>query len=116
MSTATLRQPRPAVGAPAPKPRRVGLIAARSKVEAQDLSVNVASALEVAGAEVVREEILASGAHGPVDAIVVLGGDGLMIRAANSYPGIPLLGINFGNVGFLALSSAGIGSVQSTPC
>ena len=26
-----------------------------------------------------------------------------MIRAANSYPGIPLLGINFGNVGFLAL-------------
>jgi NAD+ kinase len=103
VSTSTLRQPRPAVGAPAPKPRRVGLIAARSKVEAQELSVNVANALEVAGAEVVREEFLASGVHGPVDAIVVLGGDGLMIRVANSYPGIPLLGINFGNVGFLAL-------------
>jgi NAD+ kinase len=81
----------------------VGLIAARSKAEAQELSANVARALEVAGAEVIEEDSLASGAHGPIDAIVVLGGDGLMIRAANSYPGIPLLGINFGNVGFLAL-------------
>ena len=85
------------------KPQRVGLIAARSKGEAQELSAFVSRALDVAGAEVIEEENLASGAHGPVDAIVVLGGDGLMIRAANSYPGIPLLGINFGNVGFLAL-------------
>ena len=90
-------------GSTATKPQRVGLIAARSKVEAQELSANVARALDVAGAEVVGEEILSAGAHGPVDAIVVLGGDGLMIRAANSYPEIPLLGINFGNVGFLAL-------------
>jgi NAD+ kinase len=81
----------------------VGLIAARSKGEAQELSAFVSRALDVAGAEVIEEENLASGAHGPVDAIVVLGGDGLMIRVANSYPGIPLLGINFGNVGFLAL-------------
>ena len=103
MSTPTLRQPRPIVGTATAKPQRVGLIAARSKVEAQDLAGNVARALDVAGAEVVREEDLSSGAHGSVDAIVVLGGDGLMIRAANSYPGIPLLGINFGNVGFLAL-------------
>jgi NAD+ kinase len=79
------------------------LIAARSKVEAQELSENVGRALDKAGAEVVSEEDLASGVHEPVDAIVVLGGDGLMIRAANSYPEIPLLGINFGNVGFLAL-------------
>jgi NAD+ kinase len=85
------------------KPQRVGLIAARSKGEAQELSAFVSRALDVAGAEVIEEENLASGAHGPVDAIVVLGGDGLMIRAANSYPGVPLLGINFGNVGFLAL-------------
>jgi NAD+ kinase len=35
--------------------------------------------------------------------MIVLGGDGLMIRTANAYPGVPLLGINFGNVGFLAL-------------
>jgi NAD+ kinase len=103
VSTSTLPQARPTVAATPDKPQRVGLIAARSKIEAQELSVSVAHALDLAGAEVVREEILASGAYGSVDAIVVLGGDGLMIRAANSYPGIPLLGINFGNVGFLAL-------------
>jgi NAD+ kinase len=104
MSTSILRSSPFVADATAKKtPQRVGLIAARSKAEAQDLAISVAEALERAGVEVVHEERLASGGHGPVDAVVVLGGDGLMIRAANSYPGIPLLGINFGNVGFLAL-------------
>ena len=35
--------------------------------------------------------------------LLVLGGGGLIIKNANSYPEVPLLGINFGNVGFLAL-------------
>jgi NAD+ kinase len=56
-----------------------------------------------AGADVVLEDQLGRGDLEGVDAIVVLGGDGLMMRAANAFPGIPLLGINFGNVGFLAL-------------
>ena len=103
MSTTTVPDSQTALAVTAAKPQRVGLIAARSKVEAQELSANVARALDIAGAEVVEEDRLASGLNGPVDAIIVLGGDGLMIRAANSYPGIPLLGINFGNVGFLAL-------------
>ena len=103
MSVPTLPRSITSVDTLAAKPQRVGLIAARSKAEAQELSANVARALDIAGAEVVAEESLTSGAHGPIDAIVVLGGDGLMIRAANSYPEIPLLGINFGNVGFLAL-------------
>jgi NAD+ kinase len=101
--TSTVPHSEPTSSETAAKPQRVGLIAARSKVEAQELSANVGRALQVAGAEVIEEDCLASGAHGTIDAIVVLGGDGLMIRAANSYPGIPLLGINFGNVGFLAL-------------
>ncbi len=84
-------------------PRRIGLVAARSKVEAQELATSVASALSAAGADVVLEEQLGLGESSEVDAIVVLGGDGLMMRAANAYPDIPLLGINFGNVGFLAL-------------
>ena len=54
MSTPTLRQPRPIVGTATAKPQRVGLIAARSKVEAQDLAANVARALDFAGAEVVQ--------------------------------------------------------------
>jgi len=103
VSTTTVPDSQTALAVTAAKPQRVGLIAARSKVEAQELSANVARALDIAGAEVVEEDRLASGLNGPVDAIIVLGGDGLMIRAANSYPGIPLLGINFGNVGFLAL-------------
>lgn len=103
MRAATVPHAQSALTETAARPQRVGLIAARSKEEAQELSVNVAHALGLAGAEVVEEDRLGSGEHGAVDAIVVLGGDGLMIRAANSYPGIPLLGINFGNVGFLAL-------------
>lgn len=83
-------------------PSRIGLVAARSKEEAQELGQSVAEALVRAGAEVIPEDRL----HEPnvvADAIVVLGGDGLMMRAANAYPGVPLLGINFGRVGFLAL-------------
>jgi NAD+ kinase len=38
-----------------------------------------------------------------VHSIIVLGGDGLMMRMANAFPDIPLIGINFGKVGFLAL-------------
>jgi NAD+ kinase len=103
VSTSTVTHLTPAADSDVTKPQRVGLIAARSKAEAQGLSASVARALDAAGAEVISEENLASGGHESVDAIVVLGGDGLMIRAANTYPEIPLLGINFGNVGFLAL-------------
>jgi NAD+ kinase len=85
------------------RPRRVGLVAALSKEEAQELAASVATALRNAGAEVILEERLAAGGHESADAIIVLGGDGLMMRAANAYPDVPLLGINFGNVGFLAL-------------
>lgn len=83
--------------------RRVGLVAARSKEEAQELAITIQAALEDAGATVVPETELLAATGPAADAIVVLGGDGLMMRAANMYPGVPLLGINFGNVGFLAL-------------
>lgn len=82
---------------------RIGLVAARSKEEAQELAEHVAVFLTEAGAVVVSEDELQRTRAEDVDAIVVLGGDGLMIRTANVYPGVPLLGINFGNVGFLAL-------------
>ncbi len=35
--------------------------------------------------------------------IAVLGGDGMMMRAARMFPDVPLLGINFGHVGFLTM-------------
>lgn len=81
----------------------IGLVAARSKGEAEELAREIATWLTDRGCRVVPEEELALDAGQSVDAIVVLGGDGLMMRAANHYPDIPLLGINFGKVGFLAL-------------
>ena len=84
-------------------PRRIGLVAAQSKEEAQELAAHVDLALREAGVDVVPESHLSRSEAGAPDAIVVLGGDGLMMRAASAYPGVPLLGINFGNVGFLAL-------------
>ncbi len=83
--------------------RRIGLVAARSKDEANDLADDVRAWLTAHGREVVPEEHLGAGSSAAVEAIVVLGGDGLMMRAANTFPDTPLLGINFGKVGFLAL-------------
>lgn len=39
---------------------------------------------------------------GNPDAIVVLGGDGTMLSAVHLFPGIPLLGLNLGSLGYLA--------------
>ena len=81
----------------------IGLVAARSKSEAEDLSREIATWLVERGCWVLTEAQLAVDSGQSADAVVVLGGDGLMMRAANHYPDIPLLGINFGKVGFLAL-------------
>lgn len=83
--------------------RRIGLIAARSKDEAQELAAEVGAWLHARRCDVVPEEDLETDGGASAEAIVVLGGDGLMMRAANRFPDRPLLGINFGKVGFLAL-------------
>lgn len=89
---------------PTAKPAKtIGLIAAFSKDEAAALGEEVHDWLTSHGCTVVPEAELRGEALTTLDAIVVLGGDGLMMRAANTYPDIPLLGINFGKVGFLAL-------------
>ena len=80
-----------------------GLIAAMSKDEASVLADDVRGWLEARGCTVIPEEQLIPAVLKEIDAIIVLGGDGLMMRSANAYPDVPLLGINFGKVGFLAM-------------
>lgn len=81
---------------------RLGLVAAESKREAQEIIDDISAWLEARDITVVPEEGIGT-SDPPVDAIIVLGGDGLMMRMGNFFPDIPLIGINFGKVGFLAL-------------
>lgn len=83
--------------------QRIGIIAAFSKPESHTLGERIAAWLQQRGHTAISEEELHAAPPETLDAIVVLGGDGLMMRAANNFPDIPLLGINFGKVGFLAL-------------
>ena len=82
--------------------RSFGLVAARSKPEAATLAEDIRTLLHQHDCQVRDEEALDAGEYSGVEAVVVLGGDGLMMRIANRYAGVPLLGINFGKVGFLA--------------
>src|SRR4029078_10727836 len=54
--------------------------------------------------EAARHGVEASGDPGDADLVVVLGGDGTMLRALRTYlgSGIPVIGFNFGRVGFLS--------------
>ena len=86
----------------APPPKALGLVAALSKPEAHQLAVDIRQWAAERDMALVEEDELSPNAVKQVDAILVLGGDGLMMRAAKAYPNAPLLGINFGRVGFLA--------------
>lgn len=64
----------------------------------------LASRLKTDGIEVLIDSSKADLTRENFDAIIVLGGDGTMIRAARQYAerGVPLLGVNMGTVGFLS--------------
>ena len=81
----------------------IGVIAAFSKPESAELAEHVSAHLRSRDVPVIEEDELPGSRPDQLKAIIVLGGDGLMMRAANSYPDIPLFGINFGKVGFLAM-------------
>ncbi|MBR1586812.1 MAG: NAD(+)/NADH kinase [Kiritimatiellae bacterium] len=47
-------------------------------------------------------EVLDDARASECDAVIVLGGDGTMLSAVHRFPGIPLLGLNLGSLGYLA--------------
>ena len=63
----------------------------------------VAAAKKVAaGAKKAGLEIVGASRASEASVVLVIGGDGTMLGAAHAYPGVPLLGLNFGSLGFLA--------------
>ena len=90
---------------PSPEPlsvRRVALLARRA---AGDATARVTRLAADAGVEVLPPEADATEA----DLVIVLGGDGSVLRALQQVTGsgVPVLGINFGRVGFLTTAEPG---------
>lgn len=91
-----------------PRFARIAVVAKRGSDEAADASRELAAWLAARGRAVVGVQA-ADGASGdsfppaaPPDLVVVLGGDGTLLSVARGLPdGIPILGANLGNLGFL---------------
>lgn len=91
----------PQAASPVTPVRSIGVIADRSKSAATATAAEVARYLTERGIAIFDEPALRDGAS--ADLLIVLGGDGAILRAAHRYPGMPVLGVNFGQVGFMAV-------------
>ncbi|MBW1678993.1 MAG: NAD(+)/NADH kinase [Deltaproteobacteria bacterium] len=86
--------------------KKVGIIAKKNKVEAIDTSRNLTNWLKSRGLEVILDDELKRDLS-QVGLIVVLGGDGTLLRAARliGKGDVPILGVNLGGLGFLTAFS-----------
>ena len=96
--------------------RQVLVCLRRGKPGAMGVAMVLKSIFQQAGVQArwVSESGLARAKRGRIDAVVVGGGDGTMLHAAQATMGwgIPLLGINLGSLGFLTSVKAGeVGTV-----
>jgi NAD+ kinase len=82
------------------KPQAIGSALARLATVARESGVE----LQLAADESEKHGLEAAEGDADVDLAVVLGGDGTMLRALTRYlgTGVPVIGVNFGRVGFLA--------------
>ena len=90
--------------------RRILLVINPQRDQARKLALEIASEFLKSGVEVASSDVSLIPGSLPftnpkeVEAVIVLGGDGTILRAAELVRGenVPILGINMGNVGFLA--------------
>ena len=83
------------------KPQTIGPALARLSTVAREAGVE----LRIDEAEAEKHGVDSeNGDSGDVDLVLVLGGDGTMLRALGRYLGtsVPVIGVNFGSVGFLS--------------
>ncbi len=109
---------------PAPKFKRVSIVAKIGSASAAELGAALEVALRRRGCRVAFDAETAGALRRPggvprsriareTDLVIVLGGDGTLLSVARAAPsGTPLLGINLGRLGFLA----GIPQTQAIEC
>ena len=83
---------------------RVLLLNNRLKPHTVHMAEQMETKLKDMGAEVFIDNGVQKPGPVSIDLLIVLGGDGTIIRAAREYAqsGVPVLGVNMGRVGFLS--------------